>query len=89
MKYLVTGGTHLGIVSCYGEKEFEAKNEKELFELIDKNLVKNKILDSEKGINNLDYYFDGSGKIIWVFTSENHYTLFEFYYKEVKGNVRS
>lgn len=32
--YRIQGGTHLGIVSCYGEKTFKAKSVKDLIEKV-------------------------------------------------------
>lgn len=38
MRYLVVGGTHIGIRSCYGEKEFIASNDTALVEAVKKDI---------------------------------------------------
>lgn len=76
MKFLVTGGTHLGIVSCYGEKEFEVEMEVQLSEAIRKDV------GIPEGTKLVFGYMMGDHKV-WTFLNpDGKSTRFEFYYKQ-------
>jgi len=68
MTYKVRGGTHLNIVSCYGEKEFKANNFGDLVEQIRDNIgIKPDVgLFYDKNLNR------------WRFDNNLGHTLFEF-----------
>jgi hypothetical protein len=74
MKIRVTGGTHIGIASCYGEKDFEVDMEIQLSEVIRKNQGIPPEAKLESYIHN--------GKRIWCFIDpkDGKSVLFEFYY---------
>lgn len=69
MRVVVEGGTHLGIVGCYGRKEFEIRNPDEL----EKRIRKNRDLPTAKKSS----YKHGT-EIIHTLTDEKGATLFEY-----------
>lgn len=79
VKYKVTGGTHLGIVSCYGEKTFEVDVEPSLPIALVNALRKDVGIPEDA---KLDYYRHGPYDITWCFVDKNNNTLFEFYYEQ-------
>lgn len=69
VSYRIQGGTHLGIVGCYGEKTFKAKNIKELIEKVrtDRNLGDREVVPLK-----------GKRGTIYQFMDADESTAFEF-----------
>lgn len=76
-RYLVTGGTHLGIVSCYGVKTFDADN---MFDLMRKLRKDRKIPDAAKHIGAKQKF---QGKAVHQFVDSKNNVLFEYTAEQV------
>jgi hypothetical protein len=76
--FKVVGGTHLGIVSCFGEKTFYVNNEEELAEAVrkDRKLPADLKLTSRVSGN----------RTIWMYEDAHGNTVFEFYYEHLSGH---
>jgi len=71
MKIKVYGGTHIGIAGCYGVRNFNVKNIKEIEQIIRK---ENNLENATKSS-----YEASDGTKIHCLTDEKGLTLFEYY----------
>lgn len=76
----VTGGTHLGIRGCYGEKYFQVVKAEDLAENIRQQLLpfKPKLKDAKLEQSDLH------GRTVYRLDDKDGNTLFEYYYEEIR-----